>query len=188
MWQQQGKNFSVFLTGIKNKLTTIRQPKLIRSLMLTIGTLGILIIIILPLSYKPDTSAPFPFIAPPPNGYHIETSPNEIQTAFFSNYVDPKTAEMLIGESLIFKNVSFTESLVSMKTETSITMGFVQFVAQNPSDLRKLKAGDKVDIIGICTGRSEELSLMVVIEECQFLPKGLAPLPLPGGPAVIIGY
>jgi hypothetical protein len=66
--------------------------------------------------------------------------------------------------------------------------GNVQFWAPHPLDLKELKEGDRVDIIGVCAGKAEEFPPVLVMINCLFLPAGLAPLPLPGGPAFISGY
>ena len=53
----------------------------------------------------------------------------------------------------------------------------------------RLFSAVRTAFIGICAGRPEEWPIVVVVENCQFLPPGLVPLPLPGGPVVIIrGY
>jgi len=63
-------------------------------------------------------------------------------------------------------------------------INLVQFVPRDPSELQKLKDGDRVDIIGTCNGLSDKY-LYIIVGNCQFLPTGAAPLPLPGGPAPI---
>jgi len=39
-------------------------------------------------------------------------------------------------------------------------------------------------LIGIMGGMSKEWEIIIVVKDCQFLPAGLVPLPLPGGPTI----
>ena len=192
----------------------MQKQKLIFYLLLPIGIIGVPVIsLVIPLIYTPDTSVSFPYIPPPPNGYYIETSNRELTyTPLTSSYLDTWTdindqlidtiAETHKGESFIFKNISITdhkvvtrqiqpyilgEGLASPETETFLMSGNVQFVPQDPSQLKELKAGDVVDIIGVLDSMSEEWPGVLVMKNCQFLPAGIAPLPLPGGPAVVSG-
>ena len=165
----------------------MQKRKLIRFLLLPIGIIGVLVImLVVPLNYTPDTSVPFPYI-PPPERYYIEATPQQLHDEFFSPYRDPFSAEVkYVGKSFIFKNIFIDKEILSRRHEAYVWIDLIQFVPHNPSDLQELKEGDMVDIIGVCAGMSKEYAA-VVVANCRFLPAGLAPLPLPGGPAPVIG-
>lgn len=166
-----------------------QKRKLTRILLITIGIIGVLVISLVSLfNYTPNTSALFPYIPPPegPDYAYIEVTADQLISATIAGYV-PVSPEQFKGKSFIFKNVLITEEMVSRMTETYIMHSILRFVAQDPSDLKKLRAGDVVDIIGVCTGEFRGGSFLVAIGNCQFLPAGLVALPLPGGPALIFG-
>ena len=178
------------------------QRKLRRFLLLPIGIIGVpVIMLVVPLNYTPDTSVPFPYVPPPTKGSYIGIPTTYI---FHSNLLGPSDysfvyevdPDIYIGESLIFKDVLITpglivtrkiqtyipgEGLAAWETETFLMAGNLQFVPQDPSDLRELKVGDVVDITGFCSFRSKEWPNVIVFKNCQFMPAGVAPLPLPGG-------
>jgi len=196
MQKRKFRRLMLIIKGIIGKCWTIIgkcrvvwQRKLIRFLLIAIGIIGILVLSLIGLfSYTPDTSVPFPYIPPPEGLYYIEATPLGLHDALFSHYLDPLVAQVFyVGESFIFKNVRLG-GIERWRTETYITTGDVQFWALFPSDLKELKVGDVVDIIGICGGISKEYPAVIVVTNCLFLPAGVAPLPLPGGPVVIGGY
>ena len=181
------------------------QRKYMRLLLMPAGITGFLVISLVSLlSYIPNTSVPFPYVEPPFKGYHMEITTMQLITAFLSQYTYLSVPESLTGESLIFKNVKFKEWPELWKTETYITDGFIAFFALNPQELENLKKNDVVDIVGVVVGVNqevfhqegilagvkgwEEYPLYIIVKDCQFLPAGVAPLPLPGGPVVVIGY
>jgi hypothetical protein len=140
------------------------------------------------INYSPDTSPDFPFI-PPPVGerqnYYLEITPEALWEEFLSPYSDVFIAEnMYKGRSFIFKNILIDENKLKWRYDDYIVIDLVQFMARNSSELQKLKEGDRIDIIGVCVGLSEK-NVYVIVGNCQFLPAGAAPLPLPGGPAPI---
>ena len=129
-----------------------------------------------------------PFIPeyiPPPAGesrYYIETTTEGLWNEFLSQYSDTISAEIkYVGRSFIFKDILIDEYKLNRRYESYILINLVQFVPRDPSELQELKEGDVVDIIGVCAGISDEYQ-MIVVANCQFLPAGLVPLPLPGGP------
>ncbi|MFC2026589.1 hypothetical protein ACFLUX_01270 [Chloroflexota bacterium] len=73
-------------------------------------------------------------------------------------------------------------------TTSNVATGIFGLVPQDPSDVKELKGGDLVDIIGTYAGRSTEQHYVQVITNCLFLPAGLSPFPLPGGNYVSMGY
>jgi hypothetical protein len=152
-----------------------------------IGIIGVLVISLVVLfSHTPDTSVPFPYVPPPegPEGYYLEATTDQLTSALTRDYyaLDPVRYK---GESFIFKNVVIKERRL---VDTYLIVGLIQFQTQDPSDLKEFKEGYVVDIIGVCGGALEEGSPVIVFRNCQLLPAGVAPLPLPGGPAIVDGY
>ena len=167
--------------------------KLIRFLLLPIGVIGVLVISLVVLfSYTPDTSVPFPYIPPPEEGYCIEATTDQLTEFITAGYgaLNPNDFK---GETFIFKNVVMKERGLG---DTYLMVSVIRFYPQDPADLKEFKEGDVVDIIGVCAGTLETEWLLgagfpytMVMKNCQFLPAGVAPLPLPGGPAIVInGY
>ncbi len=203
MWRQKSRHFlqpiantigwPVIITWsiAKRFAAVVGQPRYRHSLMISSCAMGITAItlsIVGVFNYKPDTSVPFSYIPPPAEGYYIEATMEQLTDEFFSHYLDPATAgDRFIGKSFIFKDILMDEAILDRRHETWIIIrGLVQFVFQDPSDLQKLKEGDRVDIIGVCVGISKEYEL-IVVSNCKFLSAGVAPLPIPGGSALLIG-
>jgi hypothetical protein len=114
------------------------------------------------LNYRPDTSVPFPFISPPqgPETACLVTTVEAIAKSFVTSYVTPFKAESFKGQGFMFQMVSISANCEgSSKTDGSLYVNIAQFVARNPSDITKLKAGDSLDV---CTGVSKESLAMIV--------------------------
>ncbi len=203
MWRPEFRRLPQIVAGIisrsgtiiwraTKKFTVVQQPRFRRPLLISSGIMGITAIIALGFiglfNYTPDISVPFPYVPPPgSNYYYIEATTDQLLDAFFSVYADPATvAREYIGQGFIFKGILVDKALLNRLHKTYFIVGQIQFVFQYPSELQKLKEGDTIDIIGVCMGPSPEYSL-VVVSNCRFLLTGVAPLPLPGGPAPVVG-
>jgi hypothetical protein len=121
------------------KYEVMKQRKLIRILLPPIGIIGILIIIlVVPLIYTPDTSVTFPYIPPPegPEGYYIATTVDDLLHAFEADYTTPFDVEAHIGQSFMFWDVSIsTRGLKTIRTEGFIMSSNIKFIPQDPSEL-----------------------------------------------------
>lgn len=162
----------------------VMQPgKRIRLLLLPIGIIGVLVITpVVPLIYTPDTSAPFPYIRPPegPQGYYLEATPEAIASNFATWYQTTADYGEYAGLSFICRNIKLEEWF--WKTESYIYVKGIRCEAEYPSELRELKEGDVIDIIGIYVCPQKEGG--ATLTNCRFLPPGTVPL-LPGGPAPV---
>ena len=138
--------------------------------------------------------SPFiPEFIQPPDGYYIELTPMQIEEALLSHYGDPELAKKkLEGKSLIIKNITVDESVLSTLREDYIYFSCIKCIPQRPADLSDLKEGDVIDITGVFVDiplSAGESMGVIVLANCQFLPAGMYPLPLPGSPAFpIAGY
>ena len=171
----------------------MQKRKLVRYLLMPVGIISVLVLSLVGLfSYMPDTSVPFPYIPPSGGnaGDYLQTTPEALSVLLMGGYNNVPSALVYKEESFIFKNIEIEEWMLEWKLgkeKTYLYHSNVMFFPKDPSGLKKLKVGDKVDIIGVCVGISEEWPSMTVMLNCQFLPAGLVPLPLPGGPAPITG-
>lgn len=198
MRQRKCKRFPIISTSSIGKLQIIMRksrvllPQKFVRFLLPAGIMGFLAVaVVVPLSYAPDTSVPFPYIPPPTEGgYYVELTPWALDQAYYADYSSPESAQTIFaGKSVIFKNIKITESLLSHDThDTYITISRLLFAASVPSDLKHLKEGDFVDIVGVVQGPLEGYSPYIGLSDCLFLPAGLVPLPLPGAPALVGGY
>ncbi len=191
------------------KFTVVQQPRFRRPLLISSGIMGITAIIALGFiglfNYMPDTSVPFPYVPPPEGdmgGYMVSTV-NDLTTAFQAHYTTPFVPEDFVGQSFMIKDVIIPArglttkwvefygqggELLGSGTMTYLIAGLIEFIPENPSRWQKLKADDVVDIIGVCAGTLQGYNNIIVFRNCRFLPAGVAPLPLPGGPAPVTGY
>lgn len=199
MWQRKLNRLLQIIAGVIGNLLTIiwkiikkfrviQQPKFRRPLLISSSILIITAILTLSLTglfnYTLGTSASSPYIPPPAgnSNYYIEATTEGLWNEFLSHYSDTISAKInYVGKSFIFKDILIDESKLNRRYESYILINLVQFVPRDPSELQELKEGDVVDIIGVCAGISDEYQ-MIVVANCQFLPAGLVPLPLPGGP------
>jgi len=203
MWQRKFKCFlqiipfisSNILTMIIKKHRVLQQPTFKRPLLISSGIFGFTAILALSLvglfKYTPDTSASFPYILPPAEGssYYIESTTENLWNTFFSPYGDYDLAlRKHVGNSIIFKNFLISDYVLDRINinETYFLYNSIKFVTSDPSELQKLKDRDVIDIIGVCVSLDER-NAYVIMENCQFLPAGLAPIPLPGGPGPLSG-
>ncbi|MFC1846949.1 hypothetical protein ACFLYS_02700 [Chloroflexota bacterium] len=205
MWQRKLGRLLLFTKGILGKCRVDWQRKLIRFSLLPAGiTIFLVISLVVPVSYTPDTSVPFPYIPPPEGevGYYIASSVEGLTASFRSRYVPPFDEFGNIGLSFILKDVLITdkglttrevvfydqgEEIIILETETYFMSSFIQLFPRNLSEWQELKVGKVVDIVGIYTGVSEEYRTVLVFRNCDFFPRGVAPLPLSGSPAPITG-
>ena len=142
-------------------------------------------------SFLPDNPVLFPYLPPPqgPSECYLETTVDDMTHAILGAARIPFKAERYKGQSFIFKEVKINEWTINRSTENYLTIGIIRFVAQNPSDLEKIKIGDTIEILGICAGTLNEWPIVTVFTNCLFFPAGTTPLPLPGGqPPLKGGY
>ncbi|MFC1865346.1 hypothetical protein ACFLYB_01365 [Chloroflexota bacterium] len=92
----------------------------------------------------------------------------------------PTADEILTDKAIIMNDIEITEEMLVTRTESSFKVADNVIVKpRNSSQVKDLKPGDMVDILGISSGISDELSA-VVLEECFIEPPGVINLPLEG--------
>jgi hypothetical protein len=143
------------------------------------------------LNYRPDTSASFPLTTPPqgPDNAYLVTSVDSIVKSFTVTYATPFDANRLSGQSFLVKGLELSVKGKGTNVyEDSVVAGYIQFMARNPADLKKLRPGDNIDVLGTCGGFSKTSSSLVVFTDCIFVPAGTMPFPLAGAPGFSGGY
>jgi hypothetical protein len=191
VWQVRLRHLLASIKAIPGRYKMMPKKNLIPFLLPAVVIAFVASSLVVLFGYTPGTAAPFPYVPPPegPEGYYIKANTGSIEVSFISNYFHPFDAYGYKGQSFIFNRVEITNWIESRSTDTYLATEMIQFVARDPSDLKKFKVGDKIDIIGICDGMLEEYPVIIAFTDCLFLPSGLASLPLPGGPAPITsGY
>ena len=128
----------------------------------------------------------------PIDGYYTEMTLLLVEEVMLSDYNDPKSVmQEWAGKSLVIKNIKVDEYALSTLEEDHIHFNILQCIPQKPADLLELKKGDVIDLTGVFVDIplvSGVRTGVVVMANCQFLPAGVYPIPLPGGPGPIGGY
>ena len=128
----------------------------------------------------------------PIDGYYTEMTQMGLEEVMLSTYNDPESIKKeWVGKSFIVKNIKVDEYALSTLEEDHIHFNSMQCIPQKPADLVSLKNGDVIDVIGVFAdiplAAGENIGV-IILANCQFLPAGLYPIPLPGGPAPPSGY
>jgi hypothetical protein len=114
----------------------------------------------------------------------IELSPLRLGNYYF-NYNPlyswlPTADETLTGRAIIMKNIEITEEMLRTRDKSFFKVAHnVMVKPRNISQMEELEAGDVVDILGLCTGISDEWSA-VTLERCFIETSGRLNLPIEG--------
>lgn len=177
---------------INRNYKSIRWQKLVGFLSITaIVICAIVLSLSRVFNFTPDMSVPFPYIAPAEGltGDYIMTTVYDMEMAVKGHYGPMFDPDSNMGRSFVFKDVSVTAAgLGTSETEPSLAAGYMMFLPQKISDLKALKVGDKVDVLGIFAGQSTKWASLTVFTNCVFLPAKVSPFPLPGGQSMIGVY
>jgi hypothetical protein len=112
----------------------------------------------------------------------IETTPEELVKAYSANYGDYNRAQaMYTGQPFVFKKIRVVKEMI-VDAETFVTSS-LQFNAQEPGAVGKLKVGDVIDIVGTNCGMPSGYPGILIFSDCFFIPAGSVALPAPGGVA-----
>jgi hypothetical protein len=147
-----------------------------------------LVAVILPTSCSASktalSEAPIPYI--PPSYYECTaiTSADLLGYYYYYNrYAPAPNVEQDINNHLfVLKNMLVTDSALKYATSKYIWMdGIIQcyFLAQGTADT--LRAGDRVDVVGINAGVGKDYAGTLIFTGCIFLPAGRVQLPAAEG-------
>jgi hypothetical protein len=90
----------------------------------------------------------------------------------------PGVEQNLNNQIFVFKNIEVTQAALKYATPLFIWMdGFVQCYFLEQGTATRLRAGDRVDVVGVNTGAGQEIPTTLVFVACVFLPAGAVQLP-----------
>ena len=124
----------------------------------------------------------------------VEATPAEMYDAYYgSNWnIRQWVAEMQYNDKpFVFKNIEILPAMIESRGPDYLWINRIQCKSANPRNISKLKAGHKVDVVGVMRGVSKDpdLQYTLLMTECYFLPTGSLALPLDGSSDFVIpGY
>ncbi len=130
------------------------------------------------------SSANIPVIVPylPPIYYQcMSVLPMEIQLAYYSQYGNHAEAEVYTGKTFVFKDLLVDLYMLRELNKGWLWADLTKCPILNLDVAKKLRSGDRVDIVGICAGRDLSQSPGLVFKDCYVLITGSVRLPAPGG-------
>ena len=122
----------------------------------------------------------------PPNYYDcIETTIENLLNAYYSHYAVGPAEVLYNGKVFVFKNITVTASSMANATDMWIN-GAIKCYFLVPGSAKKLKADEKVDVVGIDAGQCDEYIGTLTFEGCIFLPAGSVQLPAGDGSDITV--
>jgi hypothetical protein len=127
----------------------------------------------------PQAIAPY---IPPAYYQCIDVLPMDLENAFYSAYGNHAEAEaMYNGKAFVFKNLLVDAYMIREVAKGWIWADLTKCPVINLDAAKKLKPGERVDIVGFCMGRDLTQSPGLVFKDCYVLQTGSIQLPAPGG-------
>ncbi len=133
------------------------------------------------LTATTESPAIIPYL--PPAYYQcIQVLPMDIQAAYYSQYGNHAEAETLYtGKMFVFKDLLVDLYMIHGVNSGCLWADLTKCPIINLDLAKQLKPGQRVDIVGICTGRDLLQSPGLVFRDCYVLITGSLQLPAPGG-------
>ena len=114
----------------------------------------------------------------------IEVLPVDLENSYYTAYGAHAEAEtMYNGKVFVFKNQLVDLFMIRELDKGWVWADLVKCPIVNLNDAKKLKPGNRVDIVGICMGRDIKVSPGLYFRDCYIFPTGSVQLPAPGGGA-----
>jgi hypothetical protein len=124
-----------------------------------------------------------PFI-PPAYYQSIEVLPMDLERSYYSEYGNTAGADTRFnGLVFVFKNLLVDNYMTREVDKGWLWADLTLCPIVNLDAAKKLKLGDRVDIVGISMGRDLTKSPGLVFKDCYVLTAGSIQLPAPGGGA-----
>jgi hypothetical protein len=121
----------------------------------------------------------FPQYIPPSYYTCIETNINNLLAAYFGHANPIPDAETVFkGQVFVFKNIVIDDAMLQSATESYMWVNEIQCYFFQGGSAKRLKTGDKVDIVGVDERVSTEYTERLVFTGCIFLPAGVVQLPI----------
>lgn len=128
----------------------------------------------------------------PPDKYYIEITCIQIDDLLYLHLHEPAAVmRQWQGKRLIVKNLKVTEEALNTLHEDYIMLNNIKCIPQKPADLRKLREGNVIDLIGVFVDIPMVAGVhieLITLANCQFLTAGVYPLPLSEGEMPAISY
>lgn len=143
--------------------------------------------VILPSACSRATATTVPFI---PSEYFncTDVAPQALYDQYYACWSDFGEAEDQFDNTyIVFKNIALTNDMFKYLNQGNLWVlpSEIDCYLLNPSDMRRYKAGDKIDVVGLNTGPVNGLAGLV-FKNCIILPAGSVQLPAPGSGSVFI--
>ncbi|RJO61983.1 MAG: hypothetical protein C4542_05080 [Dehalococcoidia bacterium] len=119
----------------------------------------------------------------PPSYYNCtDTTPENLLQAYFGRYNAVPGAEIIFnGQVFVFKNIVITDCSLKYATADYIwVQSIIKCYFLQSGSVRQLRAGQKVDVVGVDAGISKEYTGALVFTGCVFLPAGSVQIPVEG--------
>ncbi len=119
-----------------------------------------------------------------------EVEPQKLVDAYYAPYMDINGAQRQYSNRIfVLKGIELTEAMQSEVGQSYIWAGtsVIKCYCVNIADLRHFRTGDRLDIVGVNQGISEDSSVLV-FTDCYLMRAGTLALPAQGSKEIISGY
>jgi hypothetical protein len=148
---------------------------------------ALLVIVIFAMAFsgsckKQGPSVVVPYI--PPEYYDcIEAKPSDLIAAYYSQYGNMGHAEENYNNKyFVFKDQIVADWMIKDLGQGWIWLpGNIKCVLININDMKALKIGDRIDVVGYNTGPMSLQVAGLIFTNCYVLPAGTVNLPVGGG-------
>ncbi len=120
----------------------------------------------------------------------LEVSPYQLVDIYFSNYANITMSEAQYnGHMFVFKNIRIEDWMLAHLDEGWIWVDQIRCSLSSYFDWGILKAGNRVDVVGMNMGVRSYERPGLAFEDCIVLPAGVVSLPAdPGTGPIVPGY
>jgi hypothetical protein len=132
---------------------------------------------------------PAPFLPPE---YYLATQvePKALVNVYFTGYGDFTKTEAMYNDAVyVFKDVLVDKRMFIGLNEGFIWVDQIKCYLVDPDDMKKYKAGDKIDVVGLNKGPTSYYIAGLTFKNCYALPAGRVAIPAsPGTGTFTPGY
>ncbi len=123
----------------------------------------------------------------PPGYYNCTvTTPVNLCKAYFESSHNITAGLEYTNQVFVFKDMVITGDELKSATDGYLWLeNLVQCYFLIGGTLQRLKAGEKVDVVGVDVGPSKEFPNLLVFSGCIFLPAGSVQIPAPGSSGLV---
>ncbi len=133
------------------------------------------------------TFIPVPYL--PPMYYDcIQVDPQALVSTYFVGNVDIVSVRAKYdGAVFVFKEVRVNDRMFTGMNEGFIWVDQIKCYLTNPENIRAVKTGDKIDVVGRNAGQTSLFIPGLTFRDCLILPAGQRALPVVAGPVRTFG-